>query len=527
MTNKKFLFIGMAVLLSASLFFLGCDTGGDDPVDGGDKDETAWYDVLGTGLTEMDNTVTLTAANTPLGASLTVPAGKTLKIDKNAKLTVSGDTTTLAIESTGALEGIDATSKLEVGAGVTVTGLTGVTAGKTYVWHNTAWIDETTYDTVVAEEAATALVTALGGDTKATVDGTDKTKVNLTGNVNVTGNATSVEAGVTLAVPSGVELKVTGTLNVSGTVTVASGGILVGPVLNADGSAVSGNTVTYGASGKVELLQGAKAYYGDSLFLFTDETGLYKWDSGDNSSKVTLKPDGVTEVTAGKVTAQAATGIATGTSIEIANGATLTIANSVQFPIWGTLVVKDGGTLKAPALTDGEGAPLTGDAVVNLISFPAIDDNPATGKIELEQGANGYYGTSFFVGSTNASLYKWDTDGVGSKVTLKPGNVTLVAGKVTAQANTGIATSTEIKLDDNARLTIASGVQFPIWGGLSGSTGSTLVNGGTVTIMEGGSNNFYVSSSSTALDTITAGTYTWDTTAGGGSSAGWETPASS
>jgi hypothetical protein len=30
MTNKKFLFIGMAVLLSASLFFLGCDTGGDE-----------------------------------------------------------------------------------------------------------------------------------------------------------------------------------------------------------------------------------------------------------------------------------------------------------------------------------------------------------------------------------------------------------------------------------------------------------------------------------------------------------------
>jgi hypothetical protein len=120
MTNKKFLFIGMAVLLSASLFFLGCG-GDDEPEPGnGSGDETAnWYDGLGTGLEEAaDGTVTLAETTTLLSAAVTVPAGKTLVVDTGK---------TLAIGTGGSLagepaSGSTAAAAFVVKAGGTVTG---------------------------------------------------------------------------------------------------------------------------------------------------------------------------------------------------------------------------------------------------------------------------------------------------------------------------------------------------------------------------------------------------------------------
>ncbi|MDR1230940.1 MAG: hypothetical protein LBK61_06015 [Spirochaetaceae bacterium] len=502
--EKKF-FSGMAVLLIASLFFLGCPTDGDDddtPPPSKSEAETL-VDDLGGKATVDGKVVTLTD-DVELAKDVTIPNDVTLKIDAGKTLTVPKDRT---LTVTGTLNGADTTSKLKVDADATVTG---IAAGKTYVWDDTSWLDETVY-TAAKSLAENAAFTGKATRTGATVT--------LSADVTVaTTNAATVAEGVTL-VTGAHELNVTGAFPVAGTITVKTGGTLKVPALDGTGQPVDTNTITYTGDGKVELEQGAKAYYGNSLFLFTDNTGLYKWDTDGNGSKVTLKGNNVTELTAGKVTARADTGIATNTSIVVANGATLTIADSVNYLIWGTLTVKDGGTLKAPALTDAQGLPLTGASVVNKIAFP-----DANGKVELEQGASGYYGSSYFVSGGNTSLYTWDADGTNSKVTLKPGNVTQVDGKVTARADTGIAQTTSIVVGQNATLTIAVTVNFPIWGELTGSSNATLVNNGNISLQGGASSNFYPNASETAIttDPITTGTYKWNAAAGGGSTAGWK-----
>jgi hypothetical protein len=197
-----------------------------------------------------------------------------------------------------------------------------------------------------ATENALAIEEAFTGGT-AVADGNT---VTVTGEASIASGDVEIAEGVILVIQSGgslavaenATLSVTGTLKVNGTVTVASGGTLVGPEMDENGQPVAG-TVDYGENGKIELEKGAMGSFGDSVFVASDDSGFYKWD--DESSKVTLKPDGVTEVTAGKVTAQKNTGIALNTSIVIAANATLAIAENVQFPVWGTLDVNAGGTL--------------------------------------------------------------------------------------------------------------------------------------------------------------------------------------
>jgi hypothetical protein len=123
--NKKF-FTGMAVLLIASLFFLGC--GGDDSEEENNSNNSTakWYDGLGSGLNEAaDGSVTLTATTTPLSAEVTVPTGKTLVIDTGK---------TLAIGSGGSLAGEPASGSTAAAAVVikgTVTGGTNFYAAGT------------------------------------------------------------------------------------------------------------------------------------------------------------------------------------------------------------------------------------------------------------------------------------------------------------------------------------------------------------------------------------------------------------
>jgi hypothetical protein len=210
---------------------------------------TPWYDGLGNNLSEAANTVTLTAADTTLTKAVTVPNGKTLKIGAGAKLTVpAGQTLTL----TGTLVGTGATSKLELGVGVTVGSLkTG-----TYVWHNASWFGETAYKAAVA--AAAGLVTALT-TTSAEVDASDLTIVNLKGNATVNSQGTAtVGADVTLVtgthkltVASGGTLSVEGALRTAGTVEVA-GTLTVAGAIDVE----NGGTLTLAASNTDSDLKG-------------------------------------------------------------------------------------------------------------------------------------------------------------------------------------------------------------------------------------------------------------------------------
>jgi hypothetical protein len=281
MTNKKFLFIGMDVLLSASLFFPGCSTDSEEE-NNSNNSTPNWYDGLGDGLTETDGTVTLTADNTPLSVEVTIPAGRTLEVPAGKTLTLTG---------AGALVGTDATSKLVLGANVTVGDLTAGTS----VWHHAGWFSETAYNAAVT--AAAALVTAFTA-TNAAVDASDATLVNLKTGYSVAGTAdapTVVPVNVTLAtgaqtltVPDNTVLSVAGTLNVTGAVTVTSGGDLTldgatgtntGTITIEDDGATSGigGTDIIG-TGVTVVKKGGKAYLG------ADENSKVLVISDDNSA---------------------------------------------------------------------------------------------------------------------------------------------------------------------------------------------------------------------------------------------------
>jgi hypothetical protein len=146
MTNKKFLFIGMAVLLSASLFFLGC--GGDEEEVGtpapsaaetlvDDLGGAAKAEANGNAVTLKDNVELATEVTIPTDVTLTVRADKTLTVGANGSLVITG---TLAGEPAS---GSAAAAKVVVKGSVTGTGgtnfyaagdvLTTIAAG-VYAW---------------------------------------------------------------------------------------------------------------------------------------------------------------------------------------------------------------------------------------------------------------------------------------------------------------------------------------------------------------------------------------------------------
>jgi cytoskeletal protein CcmA (bactofilin family) len=445
MTNKKFLFIGMAVLLSASLFFLGCPTDGDDDDPPPVPDTTPnWYDGLGDGLTETDNTVTLTA-DTTLSANLTVPADKTLKIGTGAKLTVPVDIT-VTLTGTGALVGTGVTSKLELGTGVTVGGLT---AG-TYVWYNAGWFDETVYNAAVT--AATELVTALTAD-KAAVDVADATKVNLTDDAEVPGTSgtpTPVPVNVTLAtgahtltVANGKGLSVAGTVTVAGTFDVAGTLHVTGNVevqsggeyqfLSTGSGTISGN-ITIESGGAVVSVGGGDlsgagwtvVQQGGRAYLDVNKTQMFVGTASDNAAMIKLASGTVSTNNSGyKLEGTATLGttfpVASTKTLSVAGGAILNVAEASgvlnvagtldvagTLNVAGTVNVNNGGKYVFQATGRG-----TSTGTINIVSGGEVlsvpgSDMAGTGYTVVEFGGKAYSGADWdnkrtFVGGSGDS----------------------------------------------------------------------------------------------------------------------------
>ncbi|MDR1232530.1 MAG: hypothetical protein LBK61_14145 [Spirochaetaceae bacterium] len=132
--EKKF-FTGMAVLLIASLFFLGCPTDNGtaaEPETPAKSEAESLVDDLGgaskakadgAAITLTDNVELAKAVTVPKDVTLTVGAGKTLTVPEGQTLTV-----------TGILNGTDTASKLVLGKDVKVTVATVELTEGTYVW---------------------------------------------------------------------------------------------------------------------------------------------------------------------------------------------------------------------------------------------------------------------------------------------------------------------------------------------------------------------------------------------------------
>jgi hypothetical protein len=116
--NKKFFIIGLTVLLGVSLFLTGCPTDADESNLPGSN----WYDALGSGFSEVGDTVTVTG-----DVPLNIPAGKTLKIESGGRLTV-GSGGSIVVEGSVGLE-VEAGAALDVedGGSLDATEADGVT----------------------------------------------------------------------------------------------------------------------------------------------------------------------------------------------------------------------------------------------------------------------------------------------------------------------------------------------------------------------------------------------------------------
>jgi hypothetical protein len=334
--EKKF-FTGMAVLLIASLFFLGCPTD-----DGGEEENNSnnsadnWYDGLGD-VSETANTVTLTA-DTTLSAGVTVPNGKTLVINSGATLTVPAATalkvdTGATLTVTGTLAGTDETSKLELGTGVTATVAGASLTAGTYVWDG-VWLTQADYDAAVTAATALAANAALTG--KATRTGT---KVTLTADVSLTA-AVTVPKDVTLSVPKDKTLAIgTGSLVVTGTLAGAADGAVypyaaAKIVVSAAANTVTGADDFYPATGSTAMAAVA--------------AGTYVWDAkagGDSSKPGWKQLEAVTASYSLKEELAGTNAVNSG----------VTLVSALKNNAANTVTVKLGGKFKAEYLYYGDG----------------------------------------------------------------------------------------------------------------------------------------------------------------------------
>ncbi|MDR1468779.1 MAG: hypothetical protein LBT00_05750 [Spirochaetaceae bacterium] len=259
--NKKFFIIGLTVLLGVSLFLLGCPT----DADGDDSPGGNWYDALGSGFSEVGNTVTV-AGDVRLDKPLTIPAGKTLKIAAGGTLTVVSGGSIVVDAGVGLEVEAGAALAVESGGSLTATAATGVTVAP-----GAALVVEAAESVVIGSvefqpgayagitevtgsptSLTAALVTELG-DANTSVSGAT---VTLTAAPTISGSTVTVPFGVTLAVDgsvtltigSGKTLTVEGTLDIpdTGEVVVESGGEYV---LGANASGTNEGTITIESGG--------------------------------------------------------------------------------------------------------------------------------------------------------------------------------------------------------------------------------------------------------------------------------------
>ena len=226
----------------------------------------------------------------------------------------------------------------------------------------------------------------------------------------------TVAAEATLSVVG--DLEVAGELEVSGTVSIADGGTLKAPALGDNGLPVDGKEVSFDGDGTVELAKGATGYYGDLLFISSDDSGLYKW-SDDADVKVTLKANNVTEVSGGEITVIASTGIASGASIVVDSTAKLSVADEVTYIVGGELEVA--GDLE-----------VTGELTVN--SDGAIE---VSGDFTVEGTLNVYESAEVTVAENG--VFFLDGSNLGGDVTNNgtlAGTITIASGAKTYSTGT-------------------------------------------------------------------------------------------
>jgi hypothetical protein len=324
LANKKF-FTGMAVLLSASLFFFGCSTDSDD---GGDNGGNNTDDPTSTPVTDLN---LADAFASPVATE--TPATATAANDEYTGVITwaSADGTALSRPFVAGTA-YTATVVLTAADGKTFTGI--AESGFTY-GTNTVAITANTGATATVTVAFPATQTALElfqaalGATNTNVTWSSNTAGSVTGAVTLLSSAT-LPAGVTLTVASAGALTVPSplTLNVAGTLSSTGTG-----------------TVATTNAGKVELAHATAATNGAN----------FKWAAEHPGAALALEVTASAEVEA-NTTASSAVAITVPTSQElsVATGFTLTVEGTFVTTGTGTVATTDTGKIVLANVTDAD-----------------------------------------------------------------------------------------------------------------------------------------------------------------------------
>jgi hypothetical protein len=312
MKNKKF-FLGMAVLLGVSLFFLGCpsdtDDGGGSTTGGGDEtatDADKLKEALGGDATiDADGKVVL-SKNVVLAQAVEVGADAVLVVPENVKLTVAAGGTltvngTVSVASGGTFIapplGDDSLPAGGEGDGVISFGSDGkieVAQGATLGYGNGTiiyFVSADAGDTVIYKWDTTS------EDGKITLKTGNVTE--LEGSLSVAADDTGiavattaiVKSKATLTVPAGKTFRIGGTLTVAGTLTMdkeavgVNGGtvqVKSGGILTAAGFTSPGNVVVE-SGGKVHVILGIyqeEAVVDFRVGLISDEDARFQLEAG-------------------------------------------------------------------------------------------------------------------------------------------------------------------------------------------------------------------------------------------------------
>jgi hypothetical protein len=418
--DKKF-FVGMAVLLSVSLFFTGCSTDSDDESDGGDNSSGGETPTVVTDFALADSFDAPVAGETPdttftgtqYNGAVAWTHGENTALSGNFQETVIYTATVTLTANTGyTFTGIEGT--------FAYTGATSVTPGA-----NSGTAIVVTVVFPVTKTAAQLLKDELGSnDTNVTIE-SNGTTVTVSGAVTLS-TAATVRDSVTLAIASGA-----GELTVAGTATVDANGVVNLPeggsfATSGTGTVVFGKTTFGGVGTWTASATGGSAQTGVSGVSIT---------SSANGAAVALVA-GSGERTAGILTAS-----------ENSLSITQTIGESNAFSIGaGAVVDITGGSL---VLTAGTGpATFTG-----------------TGKVVA--------GATEFVGGTGG----WSAVGASNTVTIAA--TSDVLSSVTAATATGIVAGTGASVTQKAGNGNALDIAVNTTIDLGTSSGGLVLTAGT------------------------------------------------
>jgi hypothetical protein len=392
MKKNKFLFLGMlALALTFTLVLAGCPNPIPEPTET-EKAATALAAELGStasGTTVTlgagtEGTTTLTAAVTvPAGVTLVVPEGKTLA-NNSYVLTVNGIVTVAGTLTFGASAKLGGSGTVNVSAtGTTVdnnVGADGIWVGAAsvslvyatgakafntsdlqFIGSGAEGIFRLSAGTITLKnETATGRKVSMALNGAATVNATGVTlsselgatvvPIQATDTVTLaSSSALTIDTGTTLLFLDGATFKVDGTVNVSGTLTLGSStGINAASYLAGKITVKSGGLLldkktaggslwnTAAATGSIDIEWNGKAGVGSATAEAYDMGPAGAMLTTSASAKVTLKMDGVYEITGGNAELKSAYLV---NKLLIGTGVTFTVNNGAGSALY---VFKDG-----------------------------------------------------------------------------------------------------------------------------------------------------------------------------------------